>query len=357
MKMIFFLIVLFSAAMTISAKQYCQESMVNNENSILLSCEQFGTNYRLTIEGENLQGFGGSFCTINEKQNVALSDYASVSSDNKKIIVNLISTSVPVFYTPLYVLMPGEVSYAFPNDVEWGKCSQDQTKYTITVTQPAAGGTIAADMTEAEYGMVVTLTATPAEGKKLDAWDVKDASQNPIGVSKAGTFVMPQSNVTVTATFKDKEDLVPATWNGTDEIECKETKYPVAWSITRNADATLTFKVVVTGTVPGFVPEINIKDAYPPMVAMDSYWAYSTEDTYEDGDEVVGFFWLKFEAGVKRIDWTGYTVGASNEPTPAAIEEVESQKSKVESQKIIENGQFIIIKNGARYNAAGQAVK
>ena len=136
--------------MTISAKQYCQELMVNNEKSILLSCEQFGTNYRLTIEGENLQGFGGSFCTINEKQNVALSDYASVSSDNKMIIVNLISTSVPAFYTPLYVLMPGEVSYAFPADVEWGKCSQDQTKYTITVTQPAAGGTIAADMTEAE---------------------------------------------------------------------------------------------------------------------------------------------------------------------------------------------------------------
>ena len=96
MRKIFFLIVLLSAAMTISAKQYCQESMVNGENSILLSCEQFGTNYRLTIEGENLQGFGGSFCTINEKQNVALSDYASVSSDNKKIIVNLISTSVPV---------------------------------------------------------------------------------------------------------------------------------------------------------------------------------------------------------------------------------------------------------------------
>ena len=205
--------------------------------------------------------------------------------------------------------------------------------------------------------MVVTLTATPAEGKKLDAWDVKDASNNPIGVSKAGTFVMPQSNVTVTATFKDKEDLVPATWNGTDEIECKETKYPVAWSITRNVDATLTFKVVVTGEVPGFVPEINIKDAYPPMEAMDGYWAYSTEDTYEDGDEVVGFFWLKFEAGVKRIDWTGYTVGASNEPAPAAIDVVESQELKAKSQKLIENGQLIIIKNGARYNAAGQAVK
>lgn len=354
MKKISFVIVLLSAVLTINAKQYCQESIVNNDHSILLSCELFGTNYRITVEGAEIQGLGGSFFTINEGQNMPMSSYATVSEDHTKLVISVASTSEPVFYTPLYVLMPGEVAYAMPGDIEWGKCVEDDTQYTITVTQPAAGGTIAADMATATYGSVVTLTATPEEGKKLDAWDVKDAANNPVGVSKAGTFVMPQSNVTVTATFKDQVVLEPATWSAEDEIVRGETAYSVAWSITRNADATLTFMVVVTGEVPGFVPEVNVQNAYMPMAAVEGGWAYSTDDTFEDGEELNGFLWLKFDGGVKRIDWTGYTIGASNQEG-AAIESV--LHSAVRSQKRIEQGQLVIIKNGARYNVAGQAVK
>ena len=353
MKKIFFLAALICAGMAVQAKQYCQEQVVNGDNSILLSCELFGTNYRLTIEGENIQGFGGSFCTINENQNVALSNYASVSADNKIMTVNLPSSSVPVFYTPLYVLMPGEVAFGFPGDVEWGKCSQDETKYTITVVQPAAGGPIQVDLTEAEYGTVVTLTATPDEGKKLDAWDVKDASENPVNVNKNGTFVMPQSNVTVTATFKDKADLKPATFSGEDVIEVEESQFPVVWSITRNADATLTFAVQVTGEIVGFVPEVNVKDTYLSMVAEEGRWAYTTEDEFEDGATVSGFFWLKYAGGVKRIDWDGYTVGASNGEETG----LNSVSAGMKTYKVIENGQVVIIKNGARYTVAGQEIR
>ena len=341
--------------MTASAKQYCQEPMVNGDNTIQLSCELFGTNYRLTIEGENLQGFGGSFCTINESQNVALSNYASVSADNKTITVNLPSSSVPVFYTPLYVMMPGEVAFGFPGDVDWGKCSADETKYTITVTQPAAGGTIRADMAEAEYGTIVTLTATPDAGKKLAAWDVKDAALNAISVSKAGTFVMPQSNVTVTATFKDQPVYTVATWYGQDEILREEVTYPVLWSITHNADGTLTFGVQVTGEIVGLVPQVNLKDQYNNMAMVEaSVYTYFAEDEYEVGETVSGFFWLPYAGGVKRIDWEGYTVGASN-AEPQGIGEI-GQEPKVKSKKLIENGQLVIIKNGVRYDVTGAQI-
>ena len=349
MRKFFFLITFITAAMTASAKQYCQEPMTVGDNTILLSCELFGSNYRITIEGENIQGLGGSFFTINESQNVPVSSYATVNEGHTQLVINVASTSVPLFYTPLYVLMPGEVAYGFPNDVEWGKCSQDETKYTITVTQPAAGGTVAADLAEAEYGTVVTLTATPDEGKKLDAWDVKDAENNPVSVSKAGTFVMPQSNVTVTATFKDQVILEPATWSDSDEIVVEEVSYPVTWSITRNADATLTFAIQVTGEVVGFVPEVNVKDAYLSMAAEEGRWAYTTDEEFEDGTSVAGFFWLKYAGGVKRIDWTGYIVGASNQDETA----IENVQQSVKAVKVIENGQLFIIKNGVRYNAAG----
>jgi len=241
-----------------------------------------------------------------------------------------------------------------PGDIEWGQCVQDATEYTITLVQPVSGGTIQADATTATYGTVVTLSATPDAGKQLDAWDVKDADNNPIGVSKAGTFVMPQSNVTVTATFKDEVVLVPATYSDSDVIEVESTSYPVVWSITRNADATLTFKVVVTGEIPGFVPEVNVLNAYMAMVAADGSWVYSTEDTFEDGEQLSGFFWLKYAGGVKRIDWTDYTIGASNEEA-SGVESV--QDSEVRIQKLIENGQVYILINGVRYNAAGQMVQ
>lgn len=74
---------------------------------------------------------------------------------------------------------------------------------TYTVTYAANGGT--GTMTDANspytVGSTVTLlsnTFTAPEGKMWDSWEVKDASDNDITVTN-GKFVMPASNVTVTA--------------------------------------------------------------------------------------------------------------------------------------------------------------
>lgn len=74
------------------------------------------------------------------------------------------------------------------------------TTYTITVNQPAEGGTIAASAESAAKDTEITLTATPAENFTFTAWVVKDASDNDVTVSE-NKFTMPESNVTVTATF------------------------------------------------------------------------------------------------------------------------------------------------------------
>lgn len=74
---------------------------------------------------------------------------------------------------------------------------------SYTVTYAANGGT--GTMTDANspytVGSTVTLlsnTFTAPEGKMWDSWEVKDASGNDITVTN-GEFVMPASNVTVTA--------------------------------------------------------------------------------------------------------------------------------------------------------------
>lgn len=113
---------LFSA-LTMSAKQYCQEPLtLNGGATIQLSCELVSAgNYRITIEGENLAGLGGSF------YNPGGVDLRTAITTNTatKIVCDIEAASAPTLYTPLYVLCPGEQNIDWPNDIDWtGTCGE-----------------------------------------------------------------------------------------------------------------------------------------------------------------------------------------------------------------------------------------
>lgn len=74
--------------------------------------------------------------------------------------------------------------------------------YTVTVTQPAAGGTVSVSPSEPQIaGTTITLTATTSTGYQFGSWDVtRDDTNAAVNVSN-NQFSMPSSNVTVTATF------------------------------------------------------------------------------------------------------------------------------------------------------------
>ena len=72
------------------------------------------------------------------------------------------------------------------------------TQYDITITQPQHG-TINVP-TQAYASTTVTLEASPETGYCLSNWIVTDANGNPITVTN-NQFTMPESDVTVTATF------------------------------------------------------------------------------------------------------------------------------------------------------------
>ncbi|MBR1558344.1 MAG: InlB B-repeat-containing protein [Prevotella sp.] len=78
--------------------------------------------------------------------------------------------------------------------------STEPTLYTVTVSDSIEHGKVTADKNSAEAGATVKLTATADSGYELDSYSVKDASANALTVTE-GTFTMPESNVTVTATF------------------------------------------------------------------------------------------------------------------------------------------------------------
>ncbi|MFI3296315.1 MAG: T9SS type A sorting domain-containing protein [bacterium] len=128
---LFALIVLLCAPQSGFAEQWCSKTLTNGSNVISVSCEEVtaGSLYRLTIEGLYLSGFGGSFCNIYDasgaSSNVLVSDYATVSADKTMITVDFPSSQAPYFYTPLYVMMPGEVAFedlTYNTSITWGEC-------------------------------------------------------------------------------------------------------------------------------------------------------------------------------------------------------------------------------------------
>ena len=142
--------------------------------------------------------------------------------------------------------------YEFTNWTKNGTQVSTANPYTFTVTGNATyvanftalsphtvtcntvqNGTISASPTSAYKGETVTLTATPASGYCLGTWSVTANGQS-ITVNADNTFTMPDSNVTVSATFVVGYNvtLAPAT-NGT--ISANPTSGPAGSTITLTA--------------------------------------------------------------------------------------------------------------------------
>lgn len=76
------------------------------------------------------------------------------------------------------------------------------TRYTVTLGS-VTNGSISASATSVGAQSVVTLTATPDSGYEFDKWTVtKDGTSEEITVNTSNQFIMPASNVSVSATFK-----------------------------------------------------------------------------------------------------------------------------------------------------------
>lgn len=76
--------------------------------------------------------------------------------------------------------------------------------YAINISEDIENGTVTASAEEAQAGVEVTLTATPADGYRFVSWSVKDADDADVNVTN-NKFTMPAKAVTVSATF----ELIP----------------------------------------------------------------------------------------------------------------------------------------------------
>lgn len=80
-------------------------------------------------------------------------------------------------------------------------------KYTVAVDKNIKNGTVTTSESSLAAGKTFTVTATPNDGYELDTVTVKNESNNDIiPPNTDGSYTMPASNVTVSATFAQKPD-------------------------------------------------------------------------------------------------------------------------------------------------------
>lgn len=150
-------------------------------------------------------------------------------------------------------------------------------------------------------------------------------------------------------------DLTPATFHGQSTVQVSGADCLFTWSITRNANSTLTFKISWQADIVGAVPQLCLDGTFINMPSEGKLALFTTTDTYEDGATLNNtFFYIAYSGGAANVPITGYTVGASNEPDPMAVDHVGAQ---TKAHKIIENGQVIVLKNGRRFNLLGTEIK
>lgn len=135
-----------------------------------------------------------------------------------------------------------------------------------------------------------------------------DGTIHPIGVGATTIHATTHNSISASCDVTIVGELEPETYwgNGTS------ADVAIAYSITRNADHTLTYTVEALHAKDGFVVQVNDGDYHNATRGDDGIYRYSSASTYEDGANINGFFYMPYTGGAARVDFR-YTVGSSSE--------------------------------------------
>ena len=118
------------------------QTYINGTHEILVQPRHYtGTfDYELIIISEEaMNGFGGAYWKLNGNSGGTLMSSANItfSADNKTMTVQVRSTAAPVMDTPLYIKMPGEVTFKESDEsnpsFDWVEVASDKT-YDVLVS-------------------------------------------------------------------------------------------------------------------------------------------------------------------------------------------------------------------------------
>ena len=202
-------------AVTTDAAPTGQE-LVNGDHKVLLNgYHDIGTeNYELIITSDEvMQGLGGSYWNINGVGGTRVDANLVRSADGKTLTITATSNQDPQLYTPLYVMMPGEVNFGQPTII-WQERGAAPT--------PTEGYYIIGNMNDWEINNNYKLTLNEAAAPTVE-------------------YYFPSLALTTTSQFK-----VVYSANGTDKTiyypDGTENDYGQHGEITADGNYTIFFR-------------------------------------------------------------------------------------------------------------------
>lgn len=314
---------------------YCNTEMTVNNHTIYVTMKRSGTNqYKLVIRSEEeLDNFGGTVLykpTNVEVQNIR--DLGVLSAGNHTLTATVESDKDLYFGTPLYVKFAGvgEVTYAALANIEYEiPCNDDNVPVeSISLNYDEATIEIGATKTlvvsfNPVYATDKSITWTSSNGTVASV-DGGVVTANTVGTA---TITAETSNGKTATCAVTVEPITEKTWWGTQTIAW-EPAVDVLWSITRNANKTLTYTVYFGDDASGKVKQLNDgvggTDGWHDLSGYtdeNRVASYTTTATYEKGAQLSPkpFFYF----GGPRIDLpTSYRVADTNDKPATSVSSV-----------------------------------
>lgn len=346
MKKFFSFVLMLAATLSLNATQYCQEELTNDDKSIKLSCELYGTeNYQVTIESESeISGLGGSFVTLSDG-NHDLRDFLSISDDKHTATISFSSTSAPYFYTPLYVMMPGEVSFGWPNDIEWGLCGSAADKSSPDLSLNATEKTL--DAGTAETFQII------AERKGDGAITFESSNAGIASVDETGLVTaVGRGTATITVRVAETENYQPASKKLAVTVTGPLNWDAIEWLAGSNEKYKVVTEPVISDQFGGkHIEEENLWIGFPSAV-----WGDNSGIEHSAVGAGVSFPLSQFPNEFNEFnficDGVTYliTLYYKDGVKATAIDVI---KEGTRARKVIENGNIVIIRDGVKFNVLG----
>ena len=148
---------------------------------------------------------------------------------------------------------------------------------------------------------------------------VVDGLVHPVGVGRTTVHAATFNGISATCEVTVEKALEPIIFWGSGE----DAGISILYSITRNADHTLTYAVEALHNKTDFVLQVNDGD-WQNATLDEGVYTWSSTATYTDGDEFNGFFYMPFNGGAGRVEFH-YVVGSKSEKGNMPIRLYEDQ--------------------------------